>query len=138
MVTTIDMQDMRYLNLFSSITRISTRYCFKYNETLMFCVPKSLVSKALGPNASNAKKLNQILRKKIKIIPLPRGIEDIQSFIQNIVSPQTFKELEIKEDEIILTAGRESKAALIGRNKRRLLEMQKIIQDFFKKEFRIV
>jgi len=104
----------------------------------MFCVPKSLVSKALGPNASNAKKLNQILRKKIKIIPLPRGIEDIQSFIQNIVSPQTFKELEIKEDEIILTAGRESKAALIGRNKRRLLEMQKIIQDFFKKEFRIV
>ncbi|MBU4308771.1 MAG: hypothetical protein KJ566_03175 [Nanoarchaeota archaeon] len=138
MVTTIDMQDMRYLNLFSSITRISTRFCFKYNETLMFCVPKSLVSKALGPNASNAKKLNQILRKKIKIIPLPIGIEDVQSFIQNIVNPQTFKELEIKEDEIILTAGRESKAALIGRNKRRLLEMQKIIHDFFKKEFRIV
>ena len=138
MVTTIDMQDMRYLNLFSSITRISTRFCFKYNETLMFCVPKSMISKALGPNASNAKKLNQILRKKIKIIPLPRGIEDIQNFIQNIVSPQTFKELEIKDDEVILTAGRESKAALIGRNKRRLLEMQKIIQDFFKKEFRIV
>jgi len=138
MVTTIDMQDMRYLNLFSSITKISTRFCFKYNETLMFCVPRSLIPKALGPNASNAKKLNQILRKKIKIIPLPRGIEDIQSFIQNIVSPQTFKELEIKGDEVIITAGRESKAALIGRNKRRFLEMQKIVQDFFKKEFRIV
>ncbi len=138
MVVTIDMQDMRYLNLFSKITRIQTRFCFKYNETLVFCVPRMLISKSVGPNRRNVKQLNQIIRKKIKIIPLPKGIEDVSVFIQNIVSPQTFKEIEIKENEIVLTAGRESKAALIGRNKRRLLEMQKIIKDFFKKEFRIV
>jgi len=138
MVVTIDMQDMRYLNLFSKITRIQTRFFFKYNEILMFCVPKKLITKAVGLNGNNVKELNQILRKKIKIIALPRGVEDIQVFIENIVRPQTFKEIEITEDEVILTAGRESKAALIGRNRRRLIEMQKIIKDFFKKEFRIV
>jgi transcription antitermination factor NusA-like protein len=138
MTTTINMQEMRYLNLFSKITKINTRHCFKYNDILMFCVPKILLKRALGPNAANIKKLNQILNQKIKIIPIPEGMDEVKIFIENIVSPQKFKELEIKEGKIILNAGRESKAALIGRNKRRLIEMQKIIKDFFKKEFKII
>jgi len=132
------MQDMRYLNLFEKITRVSTRYCFKYNEALVFCVPRNLMSKAIGENAKNARQMSQILGKKIKIIAVPKDIKDAKAFISAIVSPVTFKELEITPDEIKLTAGSQSKAALIGRNKRRFLEMQKIVRDFFKREFRIV
>jgi len=138
MVNTIDMQDMRYLNLFGKITRISTRHCFKYNEALVFCVPKRLVSQAFGENARNAKQMSQILNKRIKIIAIPNDIKDAKVFISSIVSPVKFKELEITPDQIILTAGSQSKAALIGRNKRRFLEMQKIVKDFFKREFRII
>ena len=138
MVSTIDMQHMRYLNLFGKITRVSTRYCFKYNEALVFCVPKKLISRALGENARNAKQMSQILRKRIKIIAIPNDIKDAKVFISAIVSPVSFKDLEVTPDEIILTAGSQSKAALIGRNKRRFLEMQKIIRDFFKKEYKIV
>jgi len=132
------MQDMRHLNLFGKITRVSTRYCFKYNEALVFCVPRKLMSKAIGENAKNAKQMSHILGKRIKIIAIPRDIKDAKAFISAIVSPVTFKELEITPDEIILTAGSQSKAALIGRNKRRLLEMKRIVKDFFGKEFRIV
>jgi len=135
---TIDMQDMRYLNLFGKITRVSTRFCFKYNENIIFCVPKMFVSKAVGEGGKNVKQMSMILRKRIKIIPRPRGIQDVKPFIEAIVKPVTFKDLEVKDNEIILTAGSQSKAALIGRNKRRLLEMQKIVKDFFGKEFRIV
>lgn len=138
MVNTIDMQKMRYLNLFEKITRVNTRFCFKYNEALVFCVPRRLVSKAIGENAKNAKQMHHIIGKRIKVISMPEGIKDVKSFISAIVSPVTFKEVEVTPDEIILTAGSQSKAALIGRNKRRLNEMQGIIQDFFKKEFRIV
>jgi len=49
-----------------------------------------------------------------------------------------FNDLEVTDNEIILTAGSHSKAALIGRNKRRMIEMQGIVKDFFSKEFRIV
>ena len=138
MGSTIDMQHMRYLNLFGRITRISTRYCFNYNEAIVFCVPKKLISKAIGENAENAKQMRHILGKKIKVVATPVGIQDAKAFILAVVSPVTFKDLEITPTEIILTAGNQSKAALIGRNKRRLLEMQKIVKDFFKKEFRIV
>ena len=138
MVNTIDMQDMRHLNLFEKITRIRTRFCFKYNENIIFCVPKNFVSKAVGEGGKNVKKLGEILRRRIKIITAPNGIEDVKVFFESVVSPTTFKELEVKGNEIIITAGSQSKAALIGRNKRRILELQKIAQDFFGKELKVV
>ena len=138
MAGTIDMQDMRYLNLFRQITGISTRYVMKYNEMIIFSVPKNILSKAIGPEARNLKRMSEILGKRIRVIPIPNGIEHIKPFIQAIVSPVEFNDLEIKNEEVILTAGSMSKAALLGRNKRRLQEMQKIIKDFFGKEFKII
>lgn len=138
MVNTLDMQDLRYLNLFERITGVSTRYCFQYNNAIIFSVPKNLISQCLGPDARNMRKMNEILRRRIKVIPFPRNAGDIKSFIGAIVSPVTFKNLEINPNEIILTAGIQSKAALIGRNRRRLMEMQKIIKDFFNRDFRII
>jgi len=138
MPNTLDMHSLIYLNLFEKITSISTRFCFKYNEHLVFCVPKQLVIKAIGKDGRNAKKISEILRKKIKIIPLPRGIEDAESFIKNIINPFNFKEFKIQDDEILITAGNRSKAALIGRDKRRLIEMQKIVKDFFQKNLKII
>ena len=126
------------MNLFGKVTRVNTRFCFKYNEAIVFCVPMRFVSQAVGQGGKNIKKLNEILRKRIKVVPKPRGIQDAKKFIEAIVSPVKFNELEVAEHEIILTAGSHSKAALIGRNKRRLIEMQSIVRDFFDKEFRIV
>src|SRR3989344_9215165 len=131
MVNTIDMRDLRYLNLFERITNIRTRYCFEYNNTIIFCIPGKLISKALGPNARNIRRISEILRKRVKIIFLPRNLSDARNFIGSIVSPVMFKDLEITPEEIILTAGSQSKAALIGRNRRRLLEMQKIVRNCF-------
>lgn len=138
MASIINMQDIRYLNLFSKVTRINTRFCFKYNEAIFFCVPKSLLPRAIGENAKNIRQISEILKKRIRIIASPKGIEDLKYFVESIVNPVTFKEIELKDNEVILTAGHQSKAALLGRNKRRLLEMQTIIRDYFGKEFRIV
>ena len=135
---TIDMQDLRYLNLFGRTTKISTRHVLKYNDMIIFCVPKNLISKALGDKGENLRKMSSILGRRIKVIPIPKGIEHAKDFIKAIVHPVEFNDLEVKGDEMILTAGSRNKAALLGRNKRRLLEMQKIVKDFFGKEFRIV
>lgn len=132
------MQDLRHLNLFNQITKINTRYCLKYNGIIIFCVPKNMVLRAVGENAKNLRRISEILGKRIRVIPIPRGIEDAKKFIENIVSPTTFKDIEITDREIILNAGgTQNKAALIGRDKKRLIEMQKIISNYFGKEFRI-
>ncbi len=132
------MQDMRHLNLFNKITHVSTRFCFKYNEAIVFCVPIRFISQAVGERGQNIRKMSEILRKRIKVVPTPRGIQDAKKFIEAIVSPVKFNDLEVAGDEIILNAGSHSKAALIGRNKRRIIEMREIVKDFFGKEFRII
>ena len=134
----IDMRYIRYLNLFGKITRVNTRFCFEYNQFIVFCVPKQLISKAVGIGGKNIKQMSAILSKKIKVVPSPTGIQDAENFIKAIVNPVTFKDLKISDDGIILTAGTQSKAALIGRNKRRFLEMQEIVKNYFGKTFKIV
>jgi len=137
MTNTIDMQEMRYLNLFERIMGVRTRFCFKYNESIVFCVPKPLVQRSIGQGGRNIREMSEILDRRIKIVAQPMGIWDAEYFIRSIVSPTTFKNFEIKGNEILITGG-DNKAMLIGRNKRRLFEMQKIVEDFFGKEFRVV
>jgi len=109
-----------------------------YNDAIIFAVPKNLVSKSIGENGKNVKKLNEVLRKKIKIIPTPLGIHHAKDFIRAVISPNSFKDLQITENEVIINAGSQNKAALIGRNRRRMMELQIIIKDFFKRDLRIV
>ena len=53
MVKVLDMQFIRYANLFSKITYISTNHCFEYNHTIIFVVPRKFVMKAIGLNNIN-------------------------------------------------------------------------------------
>ncbi len=137
MEKTINMQDMRYLNLFDNITKVRTKHCFKYNEFIIFAVPKPLVRKAVGEEGRNIRRISEILRKKIRVVPIPTN-NDPKEFIQAIINPIQFKEIQITPEEVVITAGSQSKAAMIGRNRRRLLEMQKIIKDYFNKDLKIV
>ena len=138
MVNVLDMQDIRYINLFGQVTRISTRHCFMYNDAIVFAVPKRLVSQAIGEGGKNVKRINMITKKKIKIIPTPLGIQHAKEFVRAVVSPVSFNDFEITYNEIVITAGNQNKAALLGRNKRRLAELKEIVWNFFKKELRIV
>ncbi len=139
MVRTINQEDIRHLNLFGTITRVNTRFCFRYNQMIVFCVPIRELSKSIGQSGKNIHELRRILGKKIRIIPQPRGIQDAKQFIENIVKPVMFKNLEVEDNEILIeSGGMQNKAMLLGRNKQRLLEMQGIIKDFFGKEFRVI
>lgn len=137
MMNTINMQDMRYLNLFSKTAGVSTRYCFKHNDFIIFAVPRNLVSKAIGEGGKNVKRMSEILGKKIKVVAAPETQNEEKRFIEDIVSPVGFKDIEISAKEVVIIAGSQNKAALIGRNKRRLLELQKIAKDFLGKDLRI-
>ena len=137
-MTTLDMCSIRQLNLFERITGVRTKTCFSYNNAVIFAVPFAFVSKAIGREGKNVKKLVSIIGKKIKIVSLPRGIGDARKFISDIVAPNTFRNLEINDKEIIISASMQSKASLIGRNKARLQELEKIVREVFGAGLRVV
>ena len=128
------MQLMRYINLFARTTGVSTTKVFVYNNQIVFAVPKSKVSIAIGRGAINVKRLNEILRRKIKVVSMP-ALEDnegIGKFVEETVAPVEFNKIEVKENSVVVTAGRQSKAALIGRGRQREKELADVMKNFFK------
>ncbi|MFA5992896.1 MAG: hypothetical protein WC796_04280 [Candidatus Pacearchaeota archaeon] len=138
MIKTIDMKFMRYINLFSKISGVSPKHCFMYNSTIIFSVPSVKLSKAIGENGKNIKKVSDILDKKVKVVMVPNGLGDAEGFVSTIIYPAQMKSVEIKGNQFIINAGQQNKAMLIGRNKVRFEEMRRIIKDYFGKDLRIV
>ena len=48
MIKTLNMQLIRYANVFNRVTRIRSNHCFVYNNMIVFAVPRGLVVKAIG------------------------------------------------------------------------------------------
>ena len=130
------MQFIRYLNLFEKITRVRTKNCFSYNNIIIFGVQPILVSRAIGEHGNNIKQMSEILGKKIKVVPFPS--RNIYEFICKIIEPLKFKSLEMTDKEVVINAGRQSKAALIGRNRQRVEELNEIIKEYYGKDVRII
>jgi len=131
MIKVLDMKFIRYANLFNKVTHLRSNHCFEYNNTIVFAVPRKFVMKAIGKDNINLEKLNRMTGKRIKIVAIPDGREDVENFVSVIVRPVKFKAIEIKEDEAIISAGLQSKAALIGKKKCRLEEMENILGQYF-------
>ena len=127
----IDMQLMRYINLFSKVAKVPTTNCFVYNNVIIFAVPRQLVSKAVGKAGVNVKKLGETLRKKIKIIEMPKNEEGVEKFVVDVISPVEFNKIEVRDNLAVISAGRESKAALIGRGRVREQELGSILHKAF-------
>jgi len=124
---------MRYINLFAKMTRVQTTKVFVYNNQIVFAVPRAKVSEAIGRGAVNVKRLNEILRKKIKVVAMPAVDDDsgIGKFVEETVAPVEFNKIEVKENSVVVTAGRQSKAALIGRGRQREKELADVLKNFF-------
>ncbi len=135
---TFDMQFIRYMNLFSRVTRIDPKHCFAYNNGLLFVVPAGAVQMAIGRDNSNLKKLSEIFGKRIRIVAQPSGIKELGKFIAVIVAPIQFEKAEVvenaetKDKEIVITTtDREAKAMLIGRGRIRETELKDILEQYF-------
>jgi len=132
------MQTMRYINLLDRTAHVKTRKCFVYNNAVIFAVPRAFMAKAIGPDAEHIHAIQDKIDKRIRVIEEATGIENVQKFVSDVVAPITFKSIELKEGFLVLTAGSQSKAALIGRNRRRLIELDQILKDTFGYNLKIV
>jgi len=126
----LDIRSIQYLNLFEKITRVKAKCCFDYDTTIIFLVPKSSLKKALGDKAKNIAKLEQNMHRKVRIIPQP-GQNEIESFIKAIIFPNEPKKIVVEKDKIYIFSLPRTKAAIIGRNKKKLKNLSEILHRFF-------
>jgi NusA-like KH domain protein len=125
------------MNLFTNVTRVSAKYCFLYNNMVVYVIPGFAIDKAIGKDNSNLKRLSDIIAKRIRVLAEPKDDQDLEKFVSVLVYPAKFERIEIVSGEkgkeiIINTNDRESKAMMIGRDRAREKELREILEQYFK------
>jgi N utilization substance protein A len=135
--TIYNADTLKIMTLFDSVTKSKLKDCFyDDNGMLTFIVEPNEIGKAIGRRAVNIRKLEGLLRKKIKIVEFH---ENPMEFIKNLLYPLNDVEVSEEEGKINLKAkGSQAKAMLIGRNGSNLKNTQGIVSKYFNTEVKVV
>ena len=119
---------MRYISLFESMTRAKVKDCI-VNETIVFIIHENEMGKAIGKQGSNIKRVENTLKKKIKLAEFD---DDVLQFIQNLIYPLKAKEIK-EEDGIVTIYGPDTKTRgmLIGRDRHNINSVSDIVKRHF-------
>lgn len=121
---------LKTMTLFETVTRTRLKDCFIDNKQLLtFVVDELYIGKAIGKNAANVKRLENLLKRKIKIIAFnPSPIK----FIKNLIYPIN-AEIDLQDQTIIIKGqDTKTKGMLIGRNQSNIKNNLEIVQKYFK------
>ncbi|RLE48164.1 NusA-like transcription termination signal-binding factor, partial [Candidatus Woesearchaeota archaeon] len=124
-----DIKSMQFMTIFEKITRVTPKDCIIQDNQIIFIVDMKDVGTAVGQRGANAKKLEQKLKKKIKIAGYS---EDVKEFIKSLVAPLHLESVEQTDGIIEMTAkDLKSRGLLIGRNASILRAYEEIVKRFF-------
>ncbi len=119
---------MKLMTLFESMTGAKVKDCIS-GEKLIFIIEENEMGKAIGKNGANIKRIENVLKKKIKLAEFSN---DAVQFVKNMIYP--IEILDIKqEDKIITVHGKDAnaKAFLIGRDRQNINHLSNIVKRYF-------
>jgi len=121
---------MKFISLFETITRSKVKDCFEDSNSLLnFIVCRGEIGKAIGKAGSNAKKIEAMLKRKIKIV---EHNEDLIRFTGNLIYPLKATEISLDDETLTITGpDTQTKAQLIGRNSQNLKNFEQTIRRYF-------
>lgn len=131
-----DINLMKFMSLFESLTRSKLKDCFELNTQLVFVVDPGEIGKAIGKKAVNVKKFESMINKKIRIVEFNPVLSE---FIKCVVYPLQLNKIDDEDGVITMTAmDSNTRGLLIGRSAQNLRFFESVIKRFFDiKELRV-
>ena len=119
---------MKYMSLFESLTGAKLKDCIA-DDNIMFIVQENYMGRAIGKNGSNIKRVESLLKKKIKLIEFSN---DVARFVGNLINPLRVKEIREEDGVVnIYAEDTKTKGMLIGREKQRINSINDIVKRYF-------
>ena len=120
---------MKLITLFESMTGAKVKDCIA-NEKIIFIIEENDMGKAIGKKGINIKRIESMLKKKIKLVEFSN---DASQFVRNMVNP--IEVLDINEENgLIVIHGKDTgtKAMLIGRDRQNINHINDVVKRHFK------
>ena len=133
-----DIQALQRMAHFEKVTHSRLKDLIENETKMFFIIENGQLRKALGPQMKNVKRLEELFKKKIKIIEFDSLVT---KFVVNVLAP--LKVVDIKEvDGIITITGpdQKTKGLMIGARAANLRMYESIVQKYFPdiKELKVI
>jgi N utilization substance protein A len=119
------------MSIFETVTSVSPKDCIS-GEPLIFVVNQGDIAKSIGKNASNIHRIENVIKKKVKIVEFN---DDICMFIRNFIAPLKVAEVTREENKITIKDNDvKVKGMIIGRDATNLKKLKEIVSRYFEFE----
>lgn len=122
---------------FEANTGARVKDCISEDEKLIFIVEENEMGKAIGRNGANIKKIEGLLRKKVRLVEFS---SDVLQFVRNLAYPIEISDAK-NEEGIVIIHGKDTatRAMLIGRERSNVNHLAGIAKRYFDiKEIKVV
>lgn len=128
---------LKIMSFFESLTKAKLRDCFiDQNDALVFIVEPAQSGLAIGKKGANARKLEESLKKKVKIVEFSESTEE---FTKSLIQPAKAEKIEVLDGIVTITPEASSRSYLIGRAGKNVRNFEAAIKRHFPiKELRVL
>ena len=117
------------INLFENITRARVKDCIIEDKKLIFIVNEEDVSKAIGKEGNNVKRIRNLAKKDVQIIAYN---DNPAKFVSNLIYPNKAEDIKLNNKIINISVGDSStKGKIFGRNRENLKRIINIAKRYF-------
>ncbi|MEM4637994.1 MAG: NusA-like transcription termination signal-binding factor [Candidatus Woesearchaeota archaeon] len=124
-------------NIFEKTTKARIKDVFYIKDLLTFVVFEGDMFKALGKNLENLKKVEALLKRKIKIVEFNR---DLITFVKNLIHPYKVESITFEDGIVyIKDSNSKTKGLIIGAKAQNLRQYENIVKRYFEiKEVKVI
>ena len=131
---------MKLITLFESMTGAKVKDCISNADmrgsrrdslanSLIFIMEENEMGKAIGRNGVNIKRIENKLRKKIKLVEFS---SDVLQFVRNMVYPIEISGIKQENNNLVISAkDTQTRAMLIGRERQNINHLIGIVRRYF-------
>ncbi len=118
-----------FMRIFDLIARVKLKDCIVKENMIIYVVEEGDIGKAVGKGGANVRKLENKLKRKIKLVEFS---PNILIFVKNLVAPVQLADAQEQEGIITLSAkDLKSRGLLIGHSGTNLRSCEAIIKRYF-------
>tara|TARA_Y100000310_G_C20275213_1_gene619888 strand:+ start:84 stop:470 length:387 start_codon:yes stop_codon:yes gene_type:complete len=121
---------MKYIILFENLTHVKVKDAYQRNGSLWFVIEKGGMFRAVGKNGERVKKIENMLKKKVKLVEYD---DDVCRFSSHLIYPVKAKNIEFSDGNLVFELNDvKSKGLLIGRERKNLKDLKEVLSRYFK------